>query len=163
MLNRKRGNLNIFRSAFILGGNSEIAQEICLHLVQKGTKKFHFVSRDSKKNEIFFKRLKDQFDLEITCEEFDLLKGDLKAKPSIGFYDLYIIAAGYLGNSILAQNDLGEALKISRVNYYSLIPWINSITTQDRISKPGYLWILSSVAGDLGNHLIIIMEQLKQL
>ena len=74
MLNRKRGNLKIFRSAFILGGNSEIAQEICLHLVQKGTKKFHFVSRDSKKNEIFLKRLKDQFDLEITCEEFDLLK-----------------------------------------------------------------------------------------
>ena len=150
MLNRKRGNLNIFRSAFILGGNSEIAQEICLHLVQKGTKKFHFVSRDSKKNEIFLKRLKDQFDLEITSEEFDLLKGDLKAKPSIGFYDLYIIAAGYLGNSILAQNDLGEALKISRVNYYSLIPWIISITSEDRISKPGYLWILSSVAGDLG-------------
>ena len=118
MLNRKRGNLNIFRSVFILGGNSEIAREICLHLVQKGTKKFHFVSRDSKKNKIFLKRLKDQFDLEITCEEFDLLKGDLKAKPSIGFYDLYIIAAGYLGNSILAQNDLDEALKISRVNYY---------------------------------------------
>ena len=150
MLNRKRGDLNIFRSAFILGGNSEIAQEICLHLVQKGTKKFHFVSRDSKKNEIFLKRLKDQFDLEITSEEFDLLKGDLKAKPSIGFYDLYIIAAGYLGNSISAKNNLDEALNISRVNYYSLIPWINSITTEDRISKPGYLWILSSVAGDLG-------------
>ena len=78
MFNRKRGNLNIFRSAFILGGNSEIAQEICLHLVQKGTKKFHFVSRIPK-NEIFLKRLKDQFDLEITSEEFDLLKGDLKA------------------------------------------------------------------------------------
>ena len=150
MLNRKRNNLNIFRSAFILGGNSEIAQEICLHLVQKGTKKFHFVSRDSKKNEIFIKKLKDQFDLEITSEEFDLLKGDLKVKPNIGFYDLYIIAAGYLGDSILAQNDLDEALKISRVNYYSLIPWINSITSEDRISKPGYLWILSSVAGDLG-------------
>ena len=50
----------------------------------------------------------------------------------------------------MAQNDLDEALKISRVNYYSLIPWINSIITEDRISKPGYLWILSSVAGDLG-------------
>ena len=100
--------------------------------------------------------------MEITSEEFDLLKGDLKVKPNIGFYDLYIIAAGYLGNSILAQNDLDEALKISRVNYYSLIPWINSITTEDRISKPGYLWILSSVAGDLVDPPIIIMEQLKQ-
>ena len=125
MLNRKRGNLNIFRSAFILGGNSEIAQELCLNLVQKGTKRFHFVSRDTKKNELFIKRLKDEFDLEITNEKFDLLKGDLKAKPHIDFFDLYIIAAGYLGNSISAKNNLDEALNISRVNYYSLIPWIN--------------------------------------
>ena len=150
MLFRKRLNLTIFRSVFILGGNSEIAQEICLNLAQKGTKKFHFVSRSYKKNELFINRLKDEFDLEITNEEFDLLKGDLNAKPLIGFYDLYIIAAGYLGNSILAKNDLDEALNIARVNYYSLIPWINSITTENRISKPGYLWILSSVAGDLG-------------
>ena len=57
MLNRKRGNLNIFRSAFILGGNCDLAQEICLHLVQKGTKKFHFVSRDSKKMR-YFKKIK---------------------------------------------------------------------------------------------------------
>ena len=150
MFNRKRPNLTIFRSVFVLGGNSEIAQEICLNLVQKGTKKFHFVSRDSKKNDLFIKRLKDEFDLEITKEEFDLLKGDLKANPHIGFYDLYIIAAGYLGNSVLANNDLDEALNIARINYYSLIPWINSITSTNRISKPGYLWIFSSVAGDLG-------------
>jgi len=150
MLNKKKRDLTIFRSVFILGGNSEIVQEICLNLVKKGTRKFHFVSRDSKKNDLFIKKLKHEFDLEITNEEFDLLKGDLKAKPHIGFYDLYIIAAGYLGNSILAKNDLDEALKISRVNYYSLIPWINSITNEDRISKPGYLWILSSVAGDIG-------------
>ena len=150
MFNKKKRNSSFFRSVFILGGNSEIAQEICLNLIQKGTKKFHFVSRDSKKNNLFIERLKDEFDLEITNEEFDLLEGDLKAYPNIGFYDLYIIAAGYLGNSILAQSDLNEALNIARVNYYSLIPWISSITTENRISKPGYLWILSSVAGDLG-------------
>ena len=150
MLNRKKSNLVIFKSVFILGGNSEIAQEICLNLVQKGTRKLHFVSREPRKNNLFIKRLTDEFNLEIINQEFDLLKGNLNTKPHIDFFDLYIIAAGYLGNSILASNDLDEALNIARVNYYSLIPWINEITSENRISKPGAMWVLSSVAGDRG-------------
>ena len=43
-----------------------------------------------------------------------------------------------------------EALKIAKVNYYSLIPWLNAIVTKDRINKIGSIWILSSVAGDRG-------------
>ena len=139
-----------FKSVFVLGGSSEIAQEICIRLIKKGVKKIHFVSKEISKNQLFSRILPEELDVEIVYQEFDLLKGDLKIKPDVDFFDLYIIAAGYLGNSILANNDLEEAINISKINYYSLIPWLCSITTEKRISKPGAMWILSSVAGDHG-------------
>ncbi len=150
MSNQNISNLKFFKSVFILGGTSEIAQEICLNLVSKGTRRIHFVSRKSSKINTFIQRLTNEFTLEITKQEFDLLHEDFKTLPNVGFFDLYIIAAGYLGNSNLANDDLDEALNIAKVNYYSLIPWINSITSENRISKPGAMWILSSVAGDRG-------------
>ena len=150
MTKRNIRNLNFFKSVFILGGTSEIAQEICLNLVRKGTKRIHFVSRKSSTIHSFIQRLTNEFTLEITKQECDLLHEDFKTLPNVEFFDLYIIAAGYLGNSNLANNDLDEALNIAKVNYYSLIPWINSITSENRISRPGAMWILSSVAGDRG-------------
>jgi len=143
-------NLNFFKSVFILGGTSEIVQEICINLVRKGTKRIHFVSRKSSRINSFIHRLTNEFTLEITKQECDLLHEDFKTLPNVEFFDLYIIAAGYLGNSNLAHDDLDEALNIAKVNYLSLIPWINSITSENRISKPGAMWILSSVAGDRG-------------
>ena len=63
MFIRQRSNKTIFQSVFILGGNSEIAKQICLNLVQKGTKKIHFVCRKPFKNNLFIKRLNDEFNL----------------------------------------------------------------------------------------------------
>ena len=150
MYKQNKSNLKFFKSVFILGGTSEIAQEICLNLVRKGTKRIHFVSRKTSKLNSFIQRITNEFTLEITKEECDLLHEDFKTLPNVGFFDLYIIAAGYLGNSNFANNDLDEALNIAKVNYYSLIPWINSITSENRVSKSGAMWILSSVAGDRG-------------
>lgn len=150
MSNQNRSNLNSFKSVFILGGTSEIAQEICLNLVRQGTKRIHFVSRKTNKINLFIERLTNEFTLEITNQECDLINEDFKTLPHVEFFDLYIIASGYLGDSTLANNDLDEALNIAKVNYYSLIPWLNSITSESRISKPGAMWILSSVAGDRG-------------
>ena len=41
MFKKKGINFTPFESVFILGGNSEIAQEICMNLVQKGAKKIY--------------------------------------------------------------------------------------------------------------------------
>ena len=150
MFKRKTNNSVIFKSVFILGGTSELAREICLNLVQQGTRKIHFVSRQPTKNNLFIKRLTHEFDVEIINQKFDLLSEDIHKKPFVDFFDLYIITAGYLGDSILANNDQEEALNIARINYYSLIPWINSITSEKRISQKGAMWIFSSVAGDRG-------------
>ena len=150
MFNRRKSNSNLFENVFVLGGTSEIANEICLSLAKRGTKRIHLISRDPIKTKSFIDKLKNLYDLTISSEEVDLLKHNPEHKPNVGFYDLYIIAAGYLGNINLANESHLEALKIAKVNYYSLIPWIGAITTKDRINKPGSIWILSSVAGDRG-------------
>ena len=148
--NRKEHNSSIFENVFILGGTSEIAKEICLSLAKSGTKRIHLVSRDSIKNKSFIDKLNNLFDLKVSSEEIDLLTYSQEKKPDVGFFDLYIIATGYLGNINFANNDHMEALKIAKINYYSLIPWINAILTKERINKPGSIWIISSVAGDRG-------------
>ncbi len=145
-----RSNKNPFKSIFILGGTSELAQEICLSLIQKGAQKFHFVSRNKDKNIPFMNQIAKEYDVEVSCEKFELIKDNLEKKPKIEFFDLYIIAAGYLGDSSLANNNIEESIKIATINYLSLIPWIISITSKERISKPGSIWILSSVAADKG-------------
>ena len=150
MLKIKKKIINPFETVFVLGGTSEIANEICLNLVQNGTKKFHFVSRSKTKNKPFIEKLIQKFNVEVTVEEIDLLDCDLTTKRNIGYYDLYLIAAGYLGDSELASKNAYEALKISKVNYYSLIPWLNIIASKDRILQSGSLWVLTSVAGDIG-------------
>ena len=150
MLNKKIKNKYPFNSVFVLGGSSEIAHELCFNLVLKGVRRIHLVSRDPRKNKAFIERLNKDFNLEIVNQKFDLMKEELNIKPNLDFFDLYIIAAGYLGDSILANNNNEEAIKIARVNYYSLIPWINAITSQKRTNKPGAIWIFSSVAGDRG-------------
>ena len=149
-LNIKKQNSSIFENVFILGGNSEIAREICLSLAKSGTKRIHLVSRDRIKTQLFIDQLDNFFDLKISSEELDLLTYNQEIKPHVSFFDLYIIATGYLGNVNLANDDHMEALKIAKINYYSLIPWINAIVTKERINKPGSIWILSSVAGDRG-------------
>ena len=133
----KINNQIIFKKVFVLGGSSEIAQEICINLVKKGTTQIHLISRKINKVNSFIKYIYKEFGIQISCQELDLLETNLTAKPTIKFYDLYIIAAGYLENSVIASENLEEAYKIARINYYSLIPWINEITSKERISKPG--------------------------
>lgn len=139
-----------FKRVFVLGGTSEIAKEICINLVKRGTEEIHFLCKEPSKNIKFINYLKSLYKIKITSEQVNLLDYDLLKKPSISFYDLYLIAAGYLGDSNIAKENQNEAIKIAKINYLSLIPWLNEITCKKRIAKEGSLWILSSVAGDLG-------------
>ena len=150
MIQKLQKKSKLFKTAFILGGTSELAQEISLHLIKSGIKKLHLVSRNNEKNNLIKDHFTKNYEIKVSTENLDLLKSDLSIKPTIDNYDLYIIAAGYLGNSFEASHNEKEALKIARINYYSLLPWLNAITSEERISRPGSLWVLSSVAGDLG-------------
>jgi len=150
MLKIRSKNIVPFKSVFVLGGTSDISKEICLNLAKKGVERFHLVSKNTEKNQLFINELRKSFKVKVTSEEVNILNYNFDQTPVIGYFDLYIIAIGYLGDSKLASSNIDEANKIAKINFYGLIPWINEITSDNRISKPGACWILSSVAGDKG-------------
>ena len=145
--------MDFFKSAFVIGGSSKVAYSICIKLAQNGCKRFHLVSRDLNRNNHLIQYLKNNYEVNITQEKYDLSLNNIIKRYSlleIGFYDLYVIAAGYLGDEGLAQEEALEALKIQSVNYINLLPWIINITNRNRINKKGSLWVFSSVASDRG-------------
>ena len=141
------------KSALILGSTSEIAKAICLELANRGCEQFHFISRNSSKNKSFIKNLKSIYSVKISEEDCDLLESaslDKEVLPSVQDFDLYLIAAGSLGNPALARSSSLEALKITTANYLGLIPWITAICTKTRLKSNLRLWVFTSVASDRG-------------
>lgn len=148
----KKSSEKKINSVLVLGSTSEVAESICIELAKQGSRNFHLICRDLKKNNKLFNLLSN-YGVNVTQEQNDLLDNTSLKKlfnPKLEFFDLYIILSGYLGDNIKATNDVSEALKITSSNFTGLIPWINAIVTNKRICKPGKLWVFSSVAGDRG-------------
>lgn len=144
--------INSINSIFVLGSTSYVARSICIELAKQGCKKFYLVSRDSDKNKDLVAILR-QYNADVKEEVNDLLLNTSITKPfipQIHSFDLYLIVAGFLGDDKKARSNISESLRITIANYVGLLPWINSIATNERISKDGRLWIFSSVAGDRG-------------
>ena len=141
--------MNKVNSIWILGSTSEIAQEICIQFAKSGCKKFFLIARDKKNNQKIKDNLKKKYDIQIETQEVDLLSDYIPKENEYLDYDLYIITAGYLGSNHKNKN-LSEELNIIKINFTSLISWIKSIVTKERVKKKGCLWIFSSVAGDRG-------------
>ena len=141
------------KSALILGSTSDIAKAICMELAKKGCERFHFISRNSSKNKSLIEKLKGINDVQISEENCNLLETgslDKEFSLSIQDFDLYLIAAGYLGDADLARSNSTEALKITAANYLGLIPWITQICTETRLKSNLRLWVFTSVAADRG-------------
>ncbi len=141
------------KSVLVLGSSSHVAKAICIELAKKGCKKFHLICRNSKKNHELKNTLINLYSSSVSEQEVDLLSYvDLKKiiEPEVGFYDLYLITAGILGDARLARKEVSEAIKIARVNFISLIPWLTAIVSEQNIKKNSRLWVFSSVAGDIG-------------
>ena len=142
------------KSAFVLGSTSETAKAICIELANKNRcKRFHLVARNLKANRELKEKLENLYGAYVTEEKVDLSSDssiENSNLPQVDFFDLYLITAGALGNAHLARSDIHEALKITSVNFAGIIPWITSITSESRLSKPGRLWLFSSVAADRG-------------
>ena len=137
------------KSVFVLGSSSEIAKEICIQLAGKGCESFHLLARDIKKNKNLVKILKEKKIKNIIQDNFDLLN-DPEIKKEIGQYDLYLITAGFLGESDLASINISELIRITKTNYSGLLKWLIAIATPERLNSVSRLWIFSSVAGDIG-------------
>ena len=137
------------KSVWILGSTSTLASEICIQLAKSGCKRFFLLARDNNKNIKLASYLKSVFSVEVTTEEVDLLENQYPSKKLNGNFDLYIICAGLLKTKE-QKDEYSEELAILKVNYISLLPWISSIVTPERIERLGSLWVLSSVAADKG-------------
>ena len=141
------------KSVFVLGSTSLVAKEICIELAKNGCKSFSLVARNQEKNIILYKDLKRDFDVDVQMHNFDLSNyNNIEQIKNIllNSYDLYIVAAGYLGNSSKAGYDYEEAQKIVNINYVSLIPWLINICNDKNLKSNRKLWIFSSVAADRG-------------
>ncbi|MFO7628547.1 MAG: SDR family NAD(P)-dependent oxidoreductase [Prochlorococcaceae cyanobacterium] len=142
-----------FRSAFVLGSTSAVAEAIVRALAQRGCRRFHLVARRPEANEGLVAELRQQ-GAEVSQASTDLLADaslELAARPQLPqSFDLYLITAGSLGDAERARNDATEALRITAANYSGLLPWITAIATPERLQRPGSLWIFSSVAADRG-------------
>ena len=143
----------IIKSVWVLGATSKVAQSICIELAKNGCKKFFLLSRNKIKANKFSSFLKLEYNVIVEEKYIDLEKVeylDEEISHEVSDFDLYIITAGYIGDNDLASKDFNEAKKITNINYTSIIAWINSIITKERINKSIGLWVFTSVAADRG-------------
>ena len=138
------------RSAWVLGSTSTVAIAICRALAERGCRRFHLLARNLERNQTLARELRDRFGAEVSCEAVDLLAPQ-PLQPQFGeVFDLYLVAAGSLGDAERARSDAAEAQEITQANYTGLIPWLTAIVSPERIQQPGALWVFSSVAADRG-------------
>ena len=138
------------KSAWILGSTSTVAKATINNLAKLGCKRFHLISRNIELNKSFGEMLFQKYGCLITYEFVDLEKIDNQEKKISQIYDLYFVCAGTLGKPLLARQDLNEAMNIINVNFCGILPWLNAIVNEKRINHAGSLWIMSSVAADIG-------------
>ena len=126
------------KSVWVLGGTSKVARSICIELAKKGCEKFFLISRNKVKSNKFSSFLRLEYNVVVEEKYFDLEKSydsDQEISYRVSDFDLYIIAAGYLGKNELAKQNFNEAKRIIDINFTSIIAWINAITTKERIKK----------------------------
>ena len=140
---------SIIKSVFVLGSSSEIAYYICTELANKGCERFHLLARDLNRNKKLVDFLKNNYEVKITEEIFDLFILE-NSIPKVDNFDLYLITAGMLGDSNLASNNILELMNITSSNYSGIIRWLTAIASLDRLEINSRLWVFSSVAGDIG-------------
>ncbi|QCH15008.1 SDR family NAD(P)-dependent oxidoreductase [Synechococcus sp. CB0101] len=138
------------RSAWVLGSTSTVAIAICRGLAERGCRRFHLLARNPARNQALASELRDRFGAEVSCEAIDLLAPQLAQPQLQESFDLYLVAAGSLGDAERARSDAAEAQAITLANFTGLIPWLTAIVSPERIEQPGALWVFSSVAADRG-------------
>lgn len=130
-----------------------MAKAICSELASRGCGRFHLVARNREANLVLARALEESYGAAVSTEHTDLLVDsalDSFRQPEVGDFDLYLIAAGALGDAELASSDASEAMRILAANVGGLIPWITAIATPERLARHGRLWVFSSVAADRG-------------
>ena len=140
-----------FNSVWVLGSTSTTAQAIIRELAVQGCRNFHLLARDTQRNETFAAELRTRHSgVTVSTDHVDLGESSSVQIQRPEFFDLYLITAGCMGDADLARINSDQAQMITQVNFTNLIPWLTAIVSEERIKKPGSLWVFSSVAADRG-------------
>ena len=73
-----------------------------------------------------------------------------KAHDRMGSFDYVLIAHGVIGNQIVSEKSVEEALMVIEVNYTSVVAQLVTLTTLMENQPSGKIGVITSVAGDRG-------------
>ena len=93
----------------------------------------YLLARNLERNHALASELRERFGAEVSCEAVDLLAPQPPQPQLSEAFDLYLVAAGSLGDADRARTDATEAEAITRANYTALIPWLTAIMSPERI------------------------------
>lgn len=139
-------------SILIIGAKSDIAKAVAKEYAQNG---YDLVLTARHVNELdgFVCDIKIRNGVKVILKELDLL--DFSTHKS--FYESLdekpfgvIVAAGYMTEQSIAQNDWNETLNTIIVNFTGAVSILNIIANDFEARKSGFIIGISSVAGDRG-------------
>lgn len=146
----------------ILGATSAIASEVAHLYAARGAKLF-LVGRDPSKLKALCESLRAHAPgLELWSEARDLAPASVdganddsaalvaRARDMLGGLDIALIAHGDLGDQLLSERSVDEALRIMNVNLLSVVALVIPIANILDEQRHGTLGVITSVAGDRG-------------
>lgn len=138
----------------VLGATSSVATSLIRRYAKDGAR-FYFIARSQVKLDSLLSEFKDQV---IGSEALDLSKFDegaaavRSAYQSAQWFDLIVVAHGYLGDQGKSEREFEEALTQISINFTSAVALLIAITAElDRApGRMAHIAVITSVAGDRG-------------
>ena len=136
----------------IIGAKSDIAKEVARVYAKNGYN-LYLASRQSEDLKDLANDIKIRSNVEVVLKEFDIAKFEthsdfynaLEPKP-LGV----IVAAGYMAEQKICENDWSETLNTINVNFTGAVSILNIVANDMEKNKNGFIVGISSVAGDRG-------------
>jgi decaprenylphospho-beta-D-erythro-pentofuranosid-2-ulose 2-reductase len=136
----------------IFGATSAIAEQVARRYAGRGARLF-LVARDREKLERVAAGLGGAAVGLRTADLDDARAADWlieDAVTALGAIDVAIIAQGLLGDQLATERDYGEAERLIRTNFLSVVALLVPLANRLEAAGSGAIAVMSSVAGDRG-------------
>ena len=140
------------RQVLILGATSAVAAEVAVLCAARGDR-LHLVGRNPDKLAEVARRCAPA---QVSTQTADFAQLDQnedcvnRALAALGRVDCVLIAHGDLGDQLASEQNFGEAERILRVNFTSVVSLLIPLANHLERAKAGSLGVITSVAGERG-------------
>ncbi|HYP76888.1 MAG TPA: SDR family NAD(P)-dependent oxidoreductase [Polyangiaceae bacterium] len=140
------------RQVLILGATSAVAAEVAVLCAARGDR-LHLVGRNPDKLAEVARRCAPA---QVSTQTADFAQLDQnedcvnRALSALGRVDCVLIAHGDLGDQLASEQNFGEAERILRVNFTSVVSLLIPLANHLEQAKAGSLGVITSVAGERG-------------